>query len=690
MSAVPTTGFVRTYKRLAILALCYIAVLTVSRLVLIGMHEDRVDATGGLGFILAQGLRFDLILVGMILGPVAIFKPLFHLAPALAGIGKWLGAIYVGAMTGLAFFVEASTSAFIHEFDSRPNYLFVEYLKYPAEVFATVIAERPFELVAFTVIAVLTGWAAARWLRRDPQWATRSTVLTSIVASFLAAVLSVGMVRSTLDHRPVNASVAAFSSDSLVNQLPLNSPYTVIYAMYERNRDKERNRIRYGKMDEEDVLDVVLSEAGIAPEDQLAPLDAPTLRYQQVADERARPLNLVIVLEESLGAQFVGSLGGKDLTPEFDALADDGIFFERLYATGMRSVRGIEAILTCITPRPQFSVVKTSETQQDFFTLASLLESHGYENSFVYGGESHFDHMREFFLANGFHSVVDENDFADPVFMGPWGVSDEDLFARAHEMFEQAGDGPFFSLVFTSSNHSPFDIPVGRVTASEYGPRETAIKYADYALGQFFEMARESSYWEDTVFLVIADHSIQVNRGTLVPFERFMIPGLILGPSIEPRRVPDITSQVDMLPTLLSLIGLSSAHPCIGRDVTEAQYLNGAGRAFMQFHESQAYIEDDRMVVLRHDLPPETFEANESGEMLPVANGDVVLEQKALAHALWGPMTIRDKAYFSYMDDRWPEGDISKARSLTATHSPETDIPRADGAAEGEHIQSND
>ncbi len=194
MNALFTKGFARTYTRLAILAACYVLVLTASRLVLLAMHGDRVEATGGLGFILVQGLRFDLILVGMILGPVAIFKPFFHLAPPLASIGKWLGAIYIGVMTSLAFFVEASTSAFIYEFDSRPNYLFVEYLKYPAEVFATVSSERPFELFAFTLIAACLGWAAARWLRRDPAWATRATALTVVVASFLSAVLSVGMV----------------------------------------------------------------------------------------------------------------------------------------------------------------------------------------------------------------------------------------------------------------------------------------------------------------------------------------------------------------------------------------------------------------------------------------------------------------------------------------------------------------
>jgi phosphoglycerol transferase MdoB-like AlkP superfamily enzyme len=404
-------------------------------------------------------------------------------------------------------------------------------------------------------------------------------------------------------------------------------------------------------MDEDEVLDVILSEAGITPSDQLDPT-APSLHYQEASYERQRPHNLVIILEESLGAQFVGSLGGKKLTPELDQLADEGIFFERLYATGTRSVRGIEALITCINPRAQLSVVKLGETQKNFFTLASLLERHGYGTSFIYGGESHFDNMRQFFLGNGFQTVVDENDYEDPVFVGSWGVSDEDLFARAHAEFSNSGDKPFFSLVFTSSNHSPFDIPENRVSESEYGPRETAIKYADYALGRFFETARRSSYWENTIFLVVADHSVEVNGGKLVPTERFRIPGIILGGGIEPRRVPGITSQIDLLPTLLSLIGIDSSHPCIGRDLTLPEYADGSGRASMQFHELQAYLEGERMVVLQHDLAPRTFRIDATGDMNLLPEGDRMLERKALAYALWGPLTIRNKAYFNYVDAR--------------------------------------
>jgi phosphoglycerol transferase MdoB-like AlkP superfamily enzyme len=645
------TEHVSIYKRIAILALCYLAVLSASRLLLVAVFMDRVAPTEGFGFILLQGLRFDLKLLGLVFGPVLLIKPWFRTSAALHSIGQWLLPVYMGVMSALVFFIEASTFSFIVEFDSRPNYLFIEYLKYPREVLSTLLGTQPVELATITLVAVLVAGMVSSWLRNDPHAKKRVSVAYCLAATPIIAFVVVAMVRSTLDHRPLNPSVAAFSQDSMVNQLPLNSPYTVAYALYERQRDSERDRIRYGTMEDEEVLDIILEEAGITPEAQVDPT-APTLRHQVATTAHERPLNLVIILQESLDAAYVGSLGGKDLTPELDELADAGIFFERLYATGTRSVRGIEAVLTCITPRPQLSVVKLGETQDNFFTLAGLLGQHGYQTSFIYGGESHFDNMRKFFLGNGFQTIVDENDYEDPTFVASWGVSDEDLFERAHAEFSNAGEQPFFSLVFTSSNHSPFEIPDERVEPSPDGPRETAIKYADYALGRFFDEARQSDYWENTVFFVVADHGVRAAGGTLVPVERFRIPGVIIGESVEPRRVSGITSQIDLLPTLLSTIGLSSIHPCIGRDVTLPEFADGSGRASMQFGELQAYVEDERMVVLQNDLAPVTFDVGLNGEMQTLPGGDPKLERKALAYALWGPMTIRNKAYFNYSANR--------------------------------------
>lgn len=635
-----------SFRRPAILALCFLVALTASRLFLVLMHWDRVALTDGMGFILLQGVRFDIILLGMLFGPVFLFKPWFHTRASLRRAGNWIWPVYLGLATALAFFVEASTLSFIAEYDTRPNYTFVEYLNHPREVFVTLTGAHLLELIGFTCIAALLAWLVFRWLQRDPSSALLIPLRFCVLASPVIAITVVFMIRSTLDHHPVNPSIAAFSQDGMVNQLPLNSPYSLMYAIYEQRRDTRNSGIRYGVMDEDHVLATILEEAGIAEGEQLDP-SIPTLHHQKATRVLEKPLNLVIILEESIGAEFVGSLGGKNLTPELDKLASEGIWLEQLYATGTRSIRGIEAVISGFTPTPRLGVLKLAETQYNFFTLAGLLEKQGYQTSFLYGGSAHFDNMKRFFLNNGFQTIVEEKDFVEPDFIGPWGVSDEDLFRRAHREFEAAGEQAFFSVVFTTTHHKPFDIPANRVSP-EPGPdgtRETAVKYADYALGRFFDMARQSDYWENTVFLVISDHNSRVYGEQLVPVDRFHIPGVILGGTIEPRRVPGISSQIDMVPTLLSLIGINSDHPAIGRDLTRPEYAAGAGRAIMQFYALQAYMEDDRVVVLQPDLEPRLFRRISAQEMIPATDADPELVRRALAYALWGPLTIRHKTY---------------------------------------------
>ncbi len=639
-------SYTRIYHRLAMLALGFLAVMSASRMLLIGIHWERVALTDGTAFILLQGLRFDIILIGMLIGPVFFLKTWFHSHSVLRRFGNWFFSLYLGLAASLAFFVEATTVSFIAEYDSRPNFQFIEYLAYPKEVFSMLAGSHLPEMIAFTSIAFILALLVISWQRKDPQKDLQVPLWFCLLASTLIAFLILAMIRSTTDHRPVNPSYAVFSQDSMVNQLPLNSPYSLMYAIYEHRRDASSKKVRYGSMEDDKVISIILKEAGIAPHQQIDPA-IPTLHHQTATQPRDKPLNLVIVLEESLGADTVGSLGGLDITPELDKLAEEGIWMERLYATGTRSVRGIEAVISGFTPTAMVSVVKLADTQNNFFTLASLLQKQNYQTSFIYGGEAHFDNMGRFLSNNGFQTIIDQKDYEEPDFHGTWGVSDEDLFNRAHEELKKAGDQPFFSLIFTSSHHTPFEIPADRVSA-EPGPdgaRNTAIKYADYALGRFIEKARQSSYWENTVFLIVADHPARLFAGSLVPVHRFQIPGVIIGDMIEARRVPGITSQIDLLPTLLSLMGVDSQHPGIGRDLTLPEYAGGSGRAMMQFNSLQAYMEDDRVVVLQPELEPMSFRLAPDGEMTLDAEPDHDLERKALAYSLWGPMMIKRKTY---------------------------------------------
>ena len=396
-------------------------------------------------------------------------------------------------------------------------------------------------------------------------------IVPALLVTPVLLLVCLGMVRSTMDHRPVNPSTVAISSDPLVNDLALNSTYTMLYALSETRHEAEGG-FRYGRMDDTQVIEIVRANMDASSFMSQA---LPTLHQQGPLTDSAAPKNLVIIVEESLGAEFVGSLGGLDLTPNLDKLASEGVWFRNMYATGTRSVRGLEAIVAGFTPTPSRSVVKLGKSQRNFFTLAQLLGEHGYDSSFIYGGEAQFDNMRRFFMNNGFDRVIDEKDYEDPVFVGSWGVSDEDLFAKAHAEFSRAHDRPFFSLVFSSSNHSPFQFPDGRIELfdTEKNTVNNAVRYADYALGKFFDAARESDYWENTIFLVVADHNSRVYGSEIIPVSRFHIPAVILGGPVTSSVFDPVASQIDLAPTLLSMIGVNSVHPMIGHDLTSVEAL---------------------------------------------------------------------------------------------------------------------
>jgi phosphoglycerol transferase MdoB-like AlkP superfamily enzyme len=210
----------------------------------------------------------------------------------------------------------------------------------------------------------------------------------------------------------------------------------------------------------------------------------------------------------------------------------------------------------------------------------------------------------------------------------------------AHDSFNAyESDQPFFSLVFTSSNHSPFDFPDGRIAiqGAQQATVENAVRYADYALGAFIEKARKSRYWENTLFVIVADHSDKVFGNEPVPIKRFHIPALILGADIEPTKYGPVASQIDLLPTLLSLMGIDCVHPAIGHDLARniiEHDMTDPGRAIMQFGGAQAYLKGDRVVILDQGKAPREYRYN-GQRLAPSALQDSAFKDEALAHSIW-------------------------------------------------------
>jgi len=618
------------------------------RLLFIIWQWDRVTLVDGFWTVLATGVRIDTILLCELLAlPVCVY---FFL-PNHGGLGHfrfYFSRIWLLAGTLTVVFMELATPSYIIEYDTRPSQIFVEYLIYPKEVFGTLWVGYKPQLFVTALVLYFLCRIGHRFFRKQftevPIWSWKKQVA---VFPILFCLLFLG-TRSSLGHRPANPSIASFSNDHLVNDLTLNSTYSVLFAIY--NLKHEANPFSmYGEMEEQRVFQEVRNAMipKMGPMDEISE-EIPTLHLQIAGQKRDQKPNLVIILEESMGAQFNASLGGKNLTPELTKWSQKGWWFSSMYATGTRSVRGIEAIISGFPPSPSRSVVKLSKSQTGFYTIARTLKDIGYQTEFIYGGESHFDNMRQFFLGNGFDRIIDQDDYPNPSFVATWGVSDEDLFKKAHDRFLDHGNNPFFALVFTSSFHSPFEYPSGRIDPGEGDPftRENAVKYADYALGEFLTRAEQSDYWKNTIFLVVADHDSRVHGASLVPVNHFHIPALILGlgGEIKANVFSKMASQLDLPPTLFSLMGITSKHPMIGRDLSQLPE-NIPGRAIFQYEKYFAYVEEDQAIVFSPKIPPQSF-VNQNEVLIPASKKhpeDFV--KKALAHVLLPNILYRDQRY---------------------------------------------
>ncbi len=601
----------------------------------------RVSAVDGLWPVLGYGLRFDFLLICFVVAIPVVLSLLLPAIPLLQRVFRRGEALWLSFWFGVFVYMETATPSYINQYDSRPGRIFYEYLNHPKEVFGTLWADYKLQLLLGVVLLFLAVGFSLRSLLHLDKNLVSWRLHWRLLAFPLCALVVFSGARSSLDHRPANISTAAFSNDQLVNRLGVSSTYSLFYAISNISNEGRADRI-YQKMPTDRMIQLVRRSMGLSDKD-FPVADIPTYHKQKSAKNLPRPRNIVIVLEESLGADFVGSLGGKPWTPQLDQLRKQGIWFENLYATGTRSVRGIEAVTTGFLPSPGRSVVKLGLSQQHFFTLAQLFKEWGYKSRFIYGGESHFDNMRGFFLGNGFDQVVDENDYSAPTFRGTWGVSDEDLFARADQEFRKMGDQPFFALVFTSSNHPPFDIPTGIVkNEQDHSVLENAVRYSDYALGNFIERARQSSYWQNTLFLVVADHVDKVYGQALVPINKFHIPALILGADVTPFVYTRLASQSDLPPTLLGLSGRPTKHPMIGRDLLQLP-ANDPGRAVMQFGLNHAVMVGDQVIIQQPHLPPVQFRYAE-GKLQPTELDSAFAEQ-AKALALWPSYAYFNRQY---------------------------------------------
>ncbi|MCG3695075.1 LTA synthase family protein [Aliarcobacter butzleri] len=540
-------------------------------------------------------------------------------------ISKFLN-IYILFFLVIALFIECASFPFFAQYDLRPNYLFIEYLEYPQEVTSLLFKDYKFQFIAIfiLIIATIRIYSKSKFINFE-QVFKQNYISRILILAPILLVLFLG-IRSSLGHRPVNISDALYSENRVINEITKNSLHSLGYAYYS-NKKAENNISKYGKIDIKEAYKVASLAIGIDYKDEKKPF------YREVKSKLAskKQKNLVIFIQESMGAQFTGFIGKQNFTPNLDNLAQDYLSFTNLYSNGTRSIRGLAALTSGTLPINGVEVIKRNKSQEGYFTVASLLKPYGYKSSFIYGGEARFDNMKGWYLGNGFDEVIEQKDFTNPIFTSTWGVSDEDLVIKANEKFKSYYENKekFVSVMFSSSNHMPFELPDGKIEFEKNIPKtsvENAIKYADFAIGKFFELAKKEDYFKDTVFVVIADHNVRVYGDQIVPIDMFQIPAVIVSSDIPHQIFTNLTSQSDVLATALDLIGIDLSYPILGNSIFKD---NKKNINLMIFDEIYAYRKEDKVAILVPNMPIKTYLYKD--KKLTEIENDLVLEKEALA-----------------------------------------------------------
>ena len=593
-------------------AAAFVSVSTLTRLALGLRPEVIVSGPGQWTAVFGVGLLFDLLAALFVVTPMVLWLALVPNRVARSRAHEVLVLMAFAAAVFGAVLLALSEWLFWDEFGGRFNFIAVDYLLYTHEVLHNIWESYPVGrmLCALLLLAAACAFALRRPLRSAgaPLSARAAALSMLCVAMALAGSL-----------RWINSDMKNISPQDAANELAGNG-------LYEWFAANHRNELRYDRH----YATIPINEAMALVRTALGAQGNGVERRIRAAGEERR-LNVVLVSVESLGAEFLGSYGdARGLTPNLDRLARESLWFSRVYATGNRTVRGLEALALALPPSPGQSIVRRPNNDM-LFSLGSVFEDKGYSVLFAYGGYGYFDNMNAFFDANDYR-VIDRRAIPSAAveFENVWGVADEHLFTQVlaeidRERLAHPGR-PIFAHVMTTSNHRPYTYPHKRIDIPSGTGRDGAVKYSDYAIGRFLQEARRRPWFDDTLFVLTADHGANARGTQRIPVDKYLVPVFIYAPKhVAPARVDRLMSQIDIAPTVLGLLRFDYYSKFFGRDVLASA--PETDRAFVANYQTLGYLRGDRMVLLHPQRKTEVFRVDRDMNILhPVADAAALRE----------------------------------------------------------------
>ncbi|MFY0730403.1 LTA synthase family protein [Pseudomonas sp. NFX15] len=551
-------------RLLLLVAGAWLAIFFLTRTVLLVTHLN--EAGSGFLSVFGIGLLYDLGFITYAALPMGLY--LLLCPPALwrtRGHRWFLQGLLTVSLFAMLFTAVAEW-LFWDEFGVRFNFIAVDYLVYSDEVLNNLLESYPIGTL-LSVLAVLAV-VLSLVLRKAFNAALAAPLppLRGRLINALGLLVIAGLSMQLLSQDAPRAQ----GGNAYQNELASNGPYQFFAAF--RNNELDYAQF-YSTLPSAVVAQQIRSELA-EPNARFVGQDPQDIRRDIDNPGTLRKPNIVLVTIESFSAKYMGSNGDtRNLTPNLDALRKQSLYFNNFYATGTRTDRGLEAITLAIPPTPGRSIVKRVGRESGFASLGQQLNAVGYDSVFVYGGRGYFDNMNAFFSGNGYR-VVDQSSVEESEihFKNAWGMADEDLYKQALKLADAdyAKQQPFLLQLMTTSNHRPYTYPDNRIDIKSGNGRDGAVKYTDYAIGQFLDQAREKPWFDNTIFIFVADHTAGSAGKEDLPIANYQIPLFIYAPKlIEARETAQLASQIDLAPTLLGLLNLDYESTFFGRNLLQ-------------------------------------------------------------------------------------------------------------------------
>ncbi|MDR2598431.1 MAG: LTA synthase family protein [Holosporales bacterium] len=556
------------------------------------------------------------IMVGILSDVVVLIylSPFVILTSYLASKRKNAVIIWHFKWFFFCIFTAIAEFLFWQEFESRFNFIAVDYLIYTREVIGN-IAESyniPIILLVTAVVSICIAKLLPLPIYSRFKW-----------MSFNAAIALMCLVFWGFD-----SSMLEFSENRYANEISKNGLYEFFSACWHNDLPFERFYITGNQ----DVLTKSLRHDIQSDEKNSSFLRGDGIARYIKSHSQEKKLNVVLIMVESLTAEFLEHFGNRaNLTPNIDRLFDRSMLFTNIIATGTRTVYGLAAVNLSIPPIPGNSIIRR-KNNENLSTIGSILRDHGYICKFVYGGYGYFDNMNYFFENNGYDVIdrfkIDEKNIT---FSNAWGICDEDLFEVVLKEADESLEAkkPFFLMVMTTSNHRPYTYPDGKIDIPSKTGRTGGVKYTDFAIGKFIDAAMRRKWFDDTVFIITADHTAgSAGKITLDP-TRYHIPLLIYSPKhVRPRQIHTLASQIDIGPTLLAILNMSYRSQFFGHDILSTSF----GRAFISNYQQVGYLTDSDLCILKPIKHSEIYTRNGNIFEKKTGSKDAALLGKALQY----------------------------------------------------------